>query len=102
MILIILKKIGLLEYFDDILSGESVENCKPAPDVFLESAKRLGVNRENCVVVEDSLNGVLAANRAGMKVIGFLNPNSGQQDLSTATVVIQNFHEIDGDFILSL
>ena len=102
MIMIILKKIGLLEYFDDILSGESVRRCKPAPDVFLESARRLGTDAENCVVIEDSGNGVLAANRAEMKVIGFLNPNSGQQDLSTATVIIQNFREIDADFILNL
>jgi beta-phosphoglucomutase family hydrolase len=56
----------LKEYFDVVLSAEQVENGKPAPDVFLEAAKQLGVASENCLVVEDSQPGVEAAKNASM------------------------------------
>lgn len=59
----------LKEYFDVILSAEQVEKGKPAPDVFLEAAKQLGVPFENCLVIEDSKPGVEAAKNASMYCI---------------------------------
>ena len=59
---------------------EDMENGKPAPDIFLKTARVLKSDESSCVVIEDSGNGVLAANRAGMKVIGYINPSSGVQE----------------------
>ena len=93
----VLDKLALRDYFDLIFSGEHVPKGKPAPDVFLETAARLGIPPEECLVVEDSANGVLAAVRAGMRCIGYRNPTSGVQDLSPADRVIDDFTGLDLD-----
>jgi len=68
-----LKAAGFDQIFKDrIFSSVDVANPKPAPDLFLHAAKRCGVSAENCLVIEDSLTGVEAAQAAGMKVI-YLN-----------------------------
>lgn len=69
-----LRLTGLDRFFDPshIFSAEMVSNGKPAPDLFLMAADRLGVKPENCVVIEDSPHGVTAALAAGMDVIGFV------------------------------
>lgn len=95
IILDTVKFFDIEKYFKFIISGETIENCKPAPDIFLITAKNLGVNPENCVVIEDSANGVLAAKRAGMKCIGYVNLNSGKQDLSLAEKRVKDLSEID-------
>ena len=64
-----MEKTGLKKYIDKFASGAEVENGKPAPDVFLLAAKRLGVKPENCLVLEDSKSGVIAGSSAGAKVI---------------------------------
>lgn len=98
----VLEKLELESYFDLIFSGEAVPQGKPAPDVFLETAARLGERPENCLVVEDSANGVLAAVRAGMICVGYQNPTSGEQDLSLASAVIEDFRKIDARWLLEL
>ena len=98
----ILDKTGIKDYFDYILSGEDLVNSKPAPDIFLKAAEELDCAPETCIVVEDSNNGVTAAVAANMKCIGYVNTTSGDQDLSEATVVIDNFNHIDASFIASL
>lgn len=65
----ILKQIGLHESFDTIVSADDVERHKPAPDVFLEAARRLGVAPERCRVYEDTDPGIEAARRAGMEPV---------------------------------
>jgi beta-phosphoglucomutase-like phosphatase (HAD superfamily) len=60
--------------FKVIQAGDSLPSGKPAPDIYLETAKRLGVSPENCVCLEDSGNGILAGVRAGMKVIAVPDP----------------------------
>ena len=55
------------------VSSEEVERGKPAPDVFLEAARRLGVAPENCAAIEDSANGIRAARAAGMRVVAIPN-----------------------------
>ena len=60
---------GISNAFDYIKTGESVEHSKPAPDIFLQAAEALGCEPSECVVVEDSRNGVLSGVSAGMKVV---------------------------------
>lgn len=101
-IYVVLHKLGLAPYFDHVVSGEDMKKGKPAPDIFLKTATVLNSLPESCVVIEDSGNGVLAANRAGMKVVGFVNPSSGQQDLSTATLVVDRFDKMNADVLMNL
>lgn len=62
-----LNAIGIDEScFGAVITGSDIENLKPHPDIFLAGAKKLGVPAENCVVIEDSLNGIIAAKSAGM------------------------------------
>ena len=98
----VLDKTGIRDYFDYILSGEDLANSKPAPDIFLEAAKGLGCLPNQCIVIEDSNNGVAAAKAAGMKCIGYMNKTSGNQDLTKATVVIDDFNCINAEFIQNL
>ncbi|HNH23717.1 MAG TPA: HAD family hydrolase, partial [Accumulibacter sp.] len=64
---------GLLEYFDPhLFSGEMVARGKPAPDLFLFAAERMGFRPADCVVIEDSIPGVRAGRAAGMRVLGFV------------------------------
>jgi len=81
---LMIGRFGLTPLFDGLFGGDKVSRSKPAPDLFLYAADRLGVAPDRCVVIEDSANGVRAARAAGMRVIGFRNPNSGEQDLSAA------------------
>src|SRR3954468_19077709 len=60
---------GLRRFFAAVVSSEEVARGKPAPDVYLEAARRLGVAPERCAAVEDSTNGLLSAHAAGMRVI---------------------------------
>lgn len=85
----------LEKYFNIRISGEDIKRGKPEPDIFLMAAERLGVQPEDCIVVEDSKNGVHAAKKAGMKCIGFRNQSSGDQDLSSADMIIKKFHDIN-------
>ncbi|HJC51236.1 MAG TPA: HAD family phosphatase [Candidatus Anaerostipes avistercoris] len=84
------------KYFQDIVSGiDECEHAKPYPDVFLKAAEKLAVSPENCLVIEDSNNGALAASRAGMKVIGFRNLACGNQALEAADYVVTNMEDVD-------
>lgn len=90
----VIKKIHIVEYFHNWISGEEVPKSKPEPDVFLKAAELLNVNPEKCIVIEDSKSGTIAAKNAGMKCIGFINTNSGNQDLSEADIVVDRISEI--------
>jgi len=92
---IVLKMFNLERFFQTKVSGDEVNNGKPAPDTFLYAAKIIGAQPEECIVIEDSKNGVEAAKSARMRCIGFENPNSGKQDLSSADIVINSFSEVN-------
>lgn len=64
-----LGQVGLLDYFDALISATQVETGKPAPDVYLYACEKLGLAPQECIAVEDSPNGVLSAYRAGCGVI---------------------------------
>jgi beta-phosphoglucomutase family hydrolase len=98
----IIGRFNLKSYFHTLTSGEEVANGKPAPDTFLLAAERLGCKPEECVVIEDSNNGVTAAKAGNMKCIGFKAPNSRNQDLSAADMVVGSLLQLDCKVIASL
>jgi HAD superfamily hydrolase (TIGR01509 family) len=98
----VLKKFDLVDYFMCIVSGEEVPRGKPAPDVYIEAAKQLGINVEKCVVIEDSRNGVISAKNARMKCIGYKNINSGNQNLSQADIIVNSIKDINIQNIIHL
>ena len=95
IIQIVVNNLKIDKYFKEIVSGDFVEKSKPNPDIFLYAAKNLGVDPKECVVIEDSSNGLKAAKNAGMKCVGYLNEGSGSQDLSSADLIIDSFNDID-------
>lgn len=91
----ILKKVKLLSYFETIVDGTQVTKAKPDPEVFLIAANRLGIAPEDCVVFEDALAGIAAANAANMTSVGI-----GEADvLAEANYNFKDFTEIDLSFI---
>jgi HAD superfamily hydrolase (TIGR01509 family) len=73
LIEVVLEKTGLAELFAVTVSSEEVAAGKPAPDVYLETARRLGVEPVRCAAIEDSANGIRAAHAAGMRLIAIPN-----------------------------
>lgn len=94
-IAIVLEKFQLGGYFEIAVSGCNMAASKPAPDIYFHVAEMLKVNPSECVVIEDSTNGLKAAKAAGMACIAYSNPNSGKQDLSLADAVIDSFEGCD-------
>jgi HAD superfamily hydrolase (TIGR01509 family) len=90
---VILNKLHVNQYFDLIVSGEDVIKGKPEPDIFLKVSNHFGRKPEDCVVIEDSKNGVLAAKAAGMTCLAYFNPHSGNQDLTQADIVFDHFND---------
>lgn len=71
---LILERLELLDQFDAIVDGNDVSTAKPDPEVFLIAAEKLGIHPENCIVIEDALAGIEAANAAGMTSVGIGDP----------------------------
>ncbi len=94
----ILEKVNLLRYFDVIVDGNHVTKAKPDPEVFLMAARQMGIAPEHCVVFEDALAGIEAANSAGMTSIGI----GDREVLLDAKYNFNNFKEIDIAFIKDL
>ncbi|WP_117879456.1 beta-phosphoglucomutase [Aureibaculum luteum] len=94
----ILEKVGLLSYFDTIVDGNNVTKAKPDPEVFLLAAEQLGVKADNCIVFEDAVAGIEAANKANMISIGIGDNNI----LSEAQYNFNDFTEMDNAFLNGL
>lgn len=89
---------NLKDKFEVLVTGRDCKNSKPFPDVFLKAAKELNINIDNCLVIEDSKNGVKAAKAAKMKCIGYNNPEFiNFVDLREADKIIQYFEELNID-----
>ncbi|OIQ23200.1 beta-phosphoglucomutase [Lacinutrix sp. MedPE-SW] len=94
----ILEKVHLLSKFDAIVDGNDVSKAKPNPEVFLIAAQHLNMKPEDCIVFEDSVAGVQAANTANMISIGI-----GEKDvLHEADYIFSDFTEIENSFIQEL
>lgn len=94
----ILERVDLLNKFDAIVDGNDVTKAKPDPEVFLNAAQLLGANPKDCVVFEDSVAGIQAANIAGMTSIGIGDPSI----LFEADYCFKDFTEINTDFLSKL
>lgn len=94
----ILEKVELLHYFDFIVDGNNVTKAKPDPEVFLIAAEKLAVHPENCVVFEDAVAGIQAANAAKMLSIGI----GDSTILSEAKHNFKDFTEMDSEFLEGL
>lgn len=76
---------GILEYFDDVITGDMVERSKPAPDIFLKACEKLGVEPERAFAIEDSFNGIRSANAGGLRPImvpDMLMPDDEMRELA--------------------
>ena len=99
---IVLNKFRLSEFFTIKVSGSELAHSKPHPEIFQRAADLIKSEPKECIVIEDSKNGVTAAKAAGMKCIGFLNPSSGHQNLANADMVIRSFKELNANIVQSL
>jgi HAD superfamily hydrolase (TIGR01509 family) len=92
----VLEQAGIARLFRATVSSEEVEHGKPAPDVYLEAARRLGVEPTSCAAIEDSRNGIRSARTAGMRVIAIPNPHYPPSDdtLALADVILRSPDEL--------
>jgi HAD superfamily hydrolase (TIGR01509 family) len=94
---LVLDKLEIRRAFAAVVTGEDAPRSKPHPDIFIETARRLGRDPADCLVIEDSTNGVRAAKAAGMPCLGFRNPSSGGQDLSEADWTVDSMETVTAD-----
>jgi HAD superfamily hydrolase (TIGR01509 family) len=93
---LVLELSGLQECFQATVSSEEVPRGKPAPDVYLEAAKRLGVEPARCTAVEDSAPGIRSARAARMRVVAIPHPGYApdEETLAAADVVLRSLSEL--------
>lgn len=101
LIEVVLDTAGLHDVIPVVVSSQEVARGKPAPDVYLEAARRLGVDPRRCAAVEDSHNGIRSANAAGMRVIAIPNPHfpPDEEALAQADVVLRSIDELTPEVI---
>ena len=90
----VFRRFNLYQYFTHIVSGEDFPNSKPHPAIFEFAASLSVAPKENCIIIEDSTNGVRAAKAASIFCVGYNSTNSKLQDLSLADVVVNHFDEL--------
>jgi HAD superfamily hydrolase (TIGR01509 family) len=89
-----LKSNGIFEYLDAFVTSEDVDKHKPEPDIFLKAAKIVGVNPNNCAVIEDAVNGIIAANSAGMISVAHLTKYYKKEDFNEADYIFDDFAKL--------
>ncbi|GCF92434.1 haloacid dehalogenase [Enterococcus florum] len=99
---VILQSLGIEDCFQAVMSTEEVPNSKPAPDVYLEVARRLCVDPVDCLGIEDTKNGSTAVHRAGMVCVGFQNPAFPKQDLQLADRIVSSFDDLDAEALAQI
>ena len=92
----VLEAAEIARYFRATVSSEEVAHGKPAPDVYVEAARRLGIEPSSCAAVEDSRNGIRSAHAAGMRVIAIPNPHypPSEDELALADAVLRSLDEL--------
>ena len=95
---LILEKVDLLDRFSALVDGNDVSKAKPDPEVFLIGASKLKTDPENCIVIEDAIAGVQAANKAKMLSIGI----GSREVLHEANYVFKNMNEIKSEFLIKI
>lgn len=95
----VFTRFNLHQYFSHIVSGEDFPQSKPHPAIFEHAASLSRAPKENCIVIEDSTNGVKAANAAGIFCVGYQSFHSKDQNLATADFIIQDFNKLNADTV---
>lgn len=95
----VFEKFELEKYFSGKISGADLKESKPHPEVFLLAAEMAGQPVENCMVIEDSTNGILAAHRAKIFCAAYRSPNSKNQDYTLADTVVSDYEDLQIDKI---
>ena len=98
----VFKRFELNQYFTHKVSGENFPKSKPDPAIFIHAADLAKSNHEECIVIEDSTNGVEAAVRANLYCLGYKSENSKKQKLDKANSIVDDFNVIDAAFIKEL
>ncbi|MFN2143804.1 MAG: HAD family hydrolase [Anaerolineales bacterium] len=96
-----LTRLGLRDYFEQVVTADDVERTKPDPALFLLTAQRLDVQPAQAIVFEDSHNGVLAGKRAGMFVVAVPNPLTAGMDFSQADLRLDSLADLPLDKLLA-
>ena len=91
----IFEKFDLNKYFKSRISGADLKESKPNPEIFVKAAKMSGFNKKECIVIEDSTNGIIAAKSAGIYCVGYNSYNSKNQNYDNADLVISSLNEIN-------
>jgi HAD superfamily hydrolase (TIGR01509 family) len=95
----VFSRFNLHQYFTHIVSGEDFPDSKPHPAIFEYAASLSIAPKENCIVIEDSTNGIKAAKAAGIFCVGYNSENSKLQDLSLADVTVEHLYELNFEII---
>lgn len=90
----VFDKFKLDEFFIDKISGEDLIASKPHPEIFIKASEIAQEKKENCIVIEDSTNGIKAAHKAGIFCVGYSGGNTLHQDFSLANIVVNNFNDL--------
>lgn len=98
----VFTRFNLHQYFSHIVSGEDFPQSKPNPAIFIHAASLSVAPKENCIIIEDSTNGIKAAKGAGIYCVGYRSENSNLQDYSEADLVIDHFNELNAEKISQL
>ena len=95
----VFTRFGLHDFFTHIVSGEDFPKSKPHPAIFEHAASLSIAPKENCIVIEDSTNGVKAAKAAGIFCVGYNSEHSKDQNLDEADRVINHFNELNAEVV---
>ena len=98
----VFTRFGLHDFFTHIVSGEDFPKSKPHPAIFEHAASLSIAPKDNCIVIEDSTNGVKAAKAAGIYCVGYISEHSKDQHLDEADLVINHFKELSAKVIRTL
>ena len=98
----VFSRFKLHAYFTHVVSGEDFPKSKPHPAIFEHAASLSVAPKANCIVIEDSTNGIKAAKAAGIFCVGYNSIHSEAQDLSEADVVINHFNELDFEAVRNI
>ena len=98
----VFNRFELNQYFSHKISGESFPNSKPDPAIFIHAADLAKSEHTECIVIEDSTNGVEAAFRANIYCLGYKSENSKKQNLDKANTIVDDFNLIDASYIRDL
>ena len=95
----VFTRFGLHDFFTHIVSGEDFPKSKPHPAIFEHAASLSIAPKENCIVIEDSTNGVKAAKAAGIYCVGYVSAHSKDQNLDEADCMINHFNELNAQAV---